>query len=143
MRYLVSNKPVRTMDLMSDFDKMMSSFFKDVPQWDSRQPRVDIVKDEENYLLTAELPGVTEDQLELKVEENLLTISSRVEKEAEKEGAKYLLKERSAVAFKRSFVLPKDVDTESIEAAFSNGILKLTMKVAEKAKPRTIEITKK
>merc|ERR1711879_53907 len=143
MRYVVANKPVRTMSLMSDFDRMMGSFFKDVPQWESRQPRVDIVRDEDRYLLTAELPGVNEDQLEIKIEENLLTLSSQLEKEAEKEGTQFLLKERSSASFKRSFVLPKDVDTENIEASFSNGILNLTMKIAEKAKPRMISIKKK
>ncbi|MBI9104894.1 MAG: Hsp20/alpha crystallin family protein [Spirochaetales bacterium] len=164
MRYVVANKPVRTMSVMSELDRMMDSFFKDVPQWESRHPRVDIARDEEHYLLTAELPGVDEEQVEIKVEENLMTIATRAEirkvesagneengedsgkevmKEEENKGVKYLLKERSSAPFRRSFVLPKDVDTENIEASFHNGILSLTMKVAEKAKPRTITINQK
>ena len=131
------------MSLVSDLDRMMDSFFKDIPQWESRQPRVDIVREEDRYVLTAELPGVSEDQVEIKVEENLLVISSSVEKEVEKEDLKYLLRERSSASFKRSFVLPKDVDTDSINAVFNNGILTLNMKVSEKAKPRVISIKKK
>ncbi len=143
MRYLVANKPVRTMSLMSDIDRMMDSFFKDVPQWETRQPRTDIVKEDDKYVLTTELPGIDENHLDLKVEENLLTISTNEEKEVGKEEVKYLLRERTSATFKRSFVLPKDVDTESITALFSNGILTLTMKVSEKAKPRTISISSK
>ena len=146
MRYLVANKPAVTLRpraLMSDIDRIMDSWFSDAPYWDSRTPQVDIYKEEGQYVLTAELPGLSEDNLDIKVEGNLLTLSANVEKDAERENVKYLLKERSSSAFKRSFVLPKDVDTEKISAAFKNGVLTLEMKISEKAQPRSIAINVK
>lgn len=148
MKYLVTSRPARSLrpaGFMSDFDKVLDSFFPEAPYWDTRNPQVDIYKEEGQYVLSAELPGLSEENLDIKVEGNLLTLSAEKgkEKEAEKENVQYLLRERSSHAFKRSFVLPKDVDTEKISAEFKNGILTLVMKISEKAQPRSISINVK
>lgn len=144
MRYLVSSngRALRPMAFVNDFDRMLDSFFSDVPYWDSQVPKVDIHKEEGQYVLSAELPGYSQENLDIKVEGNLLTISAENQKETEENDKekKYLVKERLQSSFKRSFVLPKDVDSEKIEAAFKDGILTLTMQVSEKSQPKSISI---
>jgi len=142
MRYLVTTKPAayRPAAMLNDFDRVLNSWFSDAPFWDSRNPQVDIYREEGQYVLTAELPGLSEEDLDIRVEGNLLTLEAKNQKEAEREGVKYLLKERNSSVYKRSFVLPKDVDSEKISAALKNGILVLNLPIAEKAKPRSISI---
>ena len=143
MKYLVTNNnpaSLRNLGLASEFDRMLDSIFSDLPGWDSRFPAVDIVKEEGQYVLSADLPGYQEDKIEIKVDGNLLTISAQVEEQKEESGKKYLVKERVSSSFKRSFALPKDVDTDKIEAAFKDGVLILTMKQSEKAQAKTINI---
>ena len=103
-------------------------------------PRVDVREDEERYTLEAELPGLTEKNIEVKVEDNLLTISSASDREDNEGPVGYVLQERRHHSFSRSFVLPKDVDRENIDAGFSNGLLKLSLDKAPEMKPKTIEV---
>jgi len=104
-------------------------------------PRIDVREQDETYFLEAELPGLDEKSIEIKVEDNLLTLSKKEVEEEKKEG-KYLLKERSSLPFSRSFIIPSDVNKEEISASFGQGVLVLTMKKLEKALPREIEIKK-
>jgi HSP20 family molecular chaperone IbpA len=67
-------------------------------------------------------------------------ISSKKEEETETKKNGYLLKERKGTAFSRSFVLPKDVDREKIEASFKNGLLTLTLHKSPVTQPRAIEV---
>ncbi len=143
MRYLVSRKPnraVRTMDIFSEMDRMMNSVFNDTPEWDSRVPSVDIREEENRYLLEAELPGYTEKDVHLRVEENLLVLEANRKGEKEDKEPGYLVRERSSASYKRSFVLPKDVDSSKISASMKNGVLSLELQKSEAAKPKTIEI---
>ena len=143
MKYLVTNNnpaSLRNLGFTGEFDRMLDSLFSDLPGWDSRLPSVDIVKEEGQYVLSADLPGYQEDKIEIKVDGNLLTISANAEVQKEESEKKYLLKERVSSSFKRSFTLPKDVDTDNIEAAFKDGVLVLKMKLSEKAQAKTINI---
>jgi HSP20 family protein len=139
MRSLVNYNPGSRM-LFGDIDRMFNSFFNESASVKASTPRADIRENENDYVLDIELPGLSEKDVEVKVEDNLLTISSAdpEEKTEEKEG--YILRERRSRAFVRSFVLPKDVDRESIEAGFSNGLLSLSLGKKPETKPKTIEI---
>ncbi len=99
-----------------DWDRVLDSFFEDVPVWNSRKPAVDIRQGENDYVMEVELPGLTEKDIELKVEENLMTLSSKQEESKEEKKDGYLLQERRKTEFKRSFVLPKEVDAEKVSA---------------------------
>lgn len=139
MRHLVSYKPA-SLRMFNDFDKVFDSFFSTNPFGRSANPSVDIREEENRYVLEAELPGFTEKDIDVKVEDMLLTISSKQEKESEESQEGYVLKERKLRSFTRSFVLPKEVDREKIEANVKNGLLTLELQKAPESKPKAIEV---
>ena len=140
MKSLVAYKPVTLGEVWGDFDRMIDRIFSDTPIWEARVPAVDVREEKDRYVLEAELPGLTEKDIEVKVEDNLLTISSNKEEKREEKGDEYLIRERRSSAFKRSFVLPDDVDKENIDAKFKNGILTLDMKKLASAQPKSIAV---
>jgi HSP20 family protein len=106
-------------------------------------PPVDISEDKDKITLTAELPGFTEDQVQLNMEGNVLTIRGERKFEEEKsgDGRNYHRVERAYGEFVRSFTLPPNVDRENIHARFRNGLLEIDLPKREEAKPRQIRIT--
>jgi HSP20 family molecular chaperone IbpA len=124
-------------DLLAGIDRVFTS----VPGngLKSRAPSVDIREEDDRYVLEAELSGLTEGDFEVRVHDNLLTVSSKT-RESDDKPPRYLLKERSGASFSRSFVLPKDVDREKIDAGFKNGLLTLTLHKAAAMQPRSIEV---
>lgn len=143
MTYLMKNNPYGTLNLYDDFDRGLSRIFDDMPEWNTSVPVVDIREDEKGYLLEAELPGLSEKDVEVKVEDNLLSLSSVKKEENEEKRDNFIMKERRERSFARSFVLPKDADKEKIEAHFSNGVLSLSIPRVPKEEPKTIKINKK
>ena len=104
-------------------------------------PPVDISEDKDRISLTAELPGFTEDQVEVQMEGGVLTLRGERKSETEKEGRTFHRMERSYGQFVRSFTLPNNVDREHIKANFSNGLLEIELPKREEAKPRQIKIS--
>ena len=94
-------------------------------------PSVDINQTKENYELMMDLPGKTENDVDINLKENVLTISSRKEEAKEKKNDKdereWLVRERRSYSFTRSFTLPQDVKVEEISATFKNGVLTIVM----------------
>ena len=138
MRNMTMYRP-RRMSLYNDFDRMVNSFFNDSAVKTSAAPAVDVSENKDSYLLEADVPGYAEKDIEIQVKENLLTLSSKAEEKKEEKNG-YLLRERKTVSFKRSFVLPKDVDQENIEAHYGNGVLSLTLPKKPETKPKTIDV---
>ena len=103
-------------------------------------PLVDIYEREGNIELKAELPGVDSKDVDVRVENNVLTLRGerRIDKEVKRES--YHRVERAYGSFSRSFTLPSMVDTERIKAEFKEGVLHLTLPKKEEAKPRQISI---
>lgn len=137
---LIKYRPI-TRDLIDwDFDTLLDRFFSDSHLvYNSGHPKVDILEDDNQYLIKADLPGFTDKDIDVKVDGDLLTISSK-EKEAE-DNQGYIIRERGARNFSRSFTLPKDVDTDNIKALVKNGILTLELPKSPEVKPRSIEVT--
>ena len=109
----------------------------------SHSPRVNIFEEENAYILEMELPGRTENDVNIELNHDNLTISSKVEEAKEDKDTKkkkYLVHESYASSFQRSFSLPTDVDGEEISATFKNGILTVTMKKKAIATPKKIII---
>jgi len=104
-------------------------------------PPVDIAEDQDRILLSAELPGFKEDQIEIQMEGGVLTLRGERKFEDEKEGRNYHRVERSYGQFVRSFTLPNNVDRENIKANFSDGVLEIELPKREEAKPRQIKIS--
>ena len=110
---------------------------------DSRQgPRLmpmDLSRTGDSYVLSADLPGIDPASVDIDVDGQLLSI--RAERPAPStEGVQYLARERRTGTFLRRFTLGQNVDTTGITAGYDNGVLTVTVPVAEKAKPRKIEI---
>ncbi len=106
-------------------------------------PPVDISEDKDKITLTAELPGFSEDQVQLNMEGNVLTIRGerKFEEDKGEDGRNYHRVERAYGQFVRSFTLPPNVDRENIQARFRNGLLEIDLPKREEAKPRQIRIT--
>ena len=105
-------------------------------------PAVDVKETDAEYLMEVELPGLSEKDVEVKLDNNLLTVSSSKEDKKEEKKDGYLMRERRSSSFARSFVLPEGIDKEKIAAEFKNGILNLSFPKTPAAKPKTIEVKK-
>lgn len=140
MNYLVRNRNNGTPNLFGDFDRFFGRVFDDIPELSSRTPAVDVRELDDRYVLEAELPGMTQKDIDVKVEDNLLTISSAKQDEKEEKKNGYIMRERSSSSFRRSFVLPKDADPQKIDAHFKNGLLSLELHKTPESKPRAIEV---
>ena len=107
-------------------------------------PRADVSENETGYLIELELPGVKKSAVNVSLHEGVLRITGEsrgANESAAEAGTKVHRSERTFGKFERSFKLPTDVDADAVEAAFSDGILRLTVGRAEQAKPKAIEVT--
>ena len=103
-------------------------------------PPVNVAETKEQLRLTAELPGMSIDDLEIEVENNILSLRGEKRQEEEQEDHRYHVWERSFGTFERSFTLPKTVKADEISAQFKDGILHIDMPKAPEAKSRKISI---
>lgn len=108
--------------------------------FDFTVPAVDVNEDASGYKITAELPGMAEKDIEVKLSGDLLTIKGEKRQEKEEKDKNYHMAERSYGMFERSFTVPKGVDREKIGADFSKGVLTLTLPKKPEAQPETKKI---
>ena len=108
-----------------------------VAEW---APVVDIVEDDNEYLIKAELPEVKKEDVKVTVQDDVLTVSGERMFEKEEKGRKYHRMERAYGSFARSFTLPEDADGEKVAAEFKDGVLKVHLPKSEQAKPKSIEV---
>ena len=126
-----------TYDPFRDLDRLASSLF-DTRRGPRRMP-MDLYRDGDHYVLTADLPGVDPGSVDIDVDGQLLTI--RAERTLHSgDDVKWITREREAASFLRQLNLGQGIDTERISASYSNGVLSVTIPVSEKAKPRKIEV---
>jgi HSP20 family protein len=103
-------------------------------------PAMDVVETEDNYVLRADLPGVSEGDVKIELDDNVLTISGE-RKSAHKEAKEgYYRVERAYGSFSRTLKLPEGVDADSITASFDRGVLEVNVPKPEQRKPRRVEI---
>jgi HSP20 family protein len=131
----------RTLDLFN-WDRVFDRYFGDFDH-SAGWPAVDVSEDDDNYLVEVELPGLSEKDVEVKVENGVLTIASRKDESREEKDEGYIRKERRHYSFSRSFSLPDNVDLEKITANFKNGLLDIAVPKAPAAKPKLIEVKPK
>lgn len=131
--------------LFDDFDRGLSRFpfrrsvFDIEPFWRRElswgtAPAVDIVEKESAYEVTAELPGIDEKNIELKLVDGSLMIKGEKQEEKEEKKKDYYLHERHFGSFERRFAVPENVDTDKIEASFKKGVLMITLPKKPEAK---------
>jgi HSP20 family protein len=104
-------------------------------------PPVDIYETDDAFMLKAELPGFSKEDVNLEIHENRLIIRGERKRETEAKEDQYHRLERAYGRFERAFWLPTTVDAEHIQASFKNGILEMRLPKSEKAKPKQIPIT--
>lgn len=139
--------------LFEDFDRgfwtspFRRSIFDVEPFWRRElawhaAPAVDIVEKDKTYEIRAEVPGMDENNIEVKLTNGDLTIKGEKQEEREEKKKDYYVHERSFGSFERSFAVPEGVDTDKIEASFKNGVLTVTLpKKPEAIKPeKKIEV---
>jgi len=105
-------------------------------------PSVDIYETENALVLTAEVPGVDEDNIEIKIEDNTLSLSGERKFEKETKEENYHRIERSYGSFYRSFTIPRHVDQEKVKAEHDKGVSRITMPKKPESKPKMIHVLK-
>jgi HSP20 family protein len=132
--------------LQSEVNRLFNSFF-DVPaapgngatlrRW---VPAMDLVETDDHFVLRADLPGLSQDDVSIELEDRVLTVSGerKTEHEDRKEG--YYRVERAYGSFSRSLTLPEGVDAEAVEASFDRGVLEVRIPKPEERKPRRVAI---
>jgi HSP20 family protein len=108
------------------------------PAW---VPALDIAERSDAYLVTVELPGIKLDDLEITLEDGLLTIQGERQFTSESSEEQYHRVERSSGAFRRSITLPAHVMADAVEASMEDGVLRILVPKAEDAKPTRIQVT--
>lgn len=107
------------------------------------RPKIDLSGADKEYLLTVEIPGVSDKDMSVDISNNIMTIKGEKKLEKEEKEKNYYRIERSYGSFQRVLSLPEDVDQEGIQASFNNGILTITMprKALPKGEVKQVEIT--
>jgi HSP20 family protein len=124
--------------LFDDFARPTRSAFNfAVP---AATPALEMVDEDKEYRLSAELPGLAEKDVELSVADGMLTISGEKKEEQERKEKGYMLSERRYGSFRRQLTLPSDVNPEGIKAKFKDGVLTVTLPKDEHAANRTRKI---
>ena len=104
-------------------------------------PAVDVYEDEKKVVLKLEVPGIAEKDLDVSVENNTLTVKGERKFAAEEKEENFHRIERRYGSFYRAFTLPTTVDTESIDAKYDAGVLKLELKKKPEAQPKQIKVS--
>lgn len=145
MSTLVRWNPVREMlNMRNALDWMFSEDYgfpaerwTEVQNWSLP---LDVVENKDGYLIKASVPGVNPEDINITLEDNILTIRGELKKEEVTENARYHTRERRYGQFVRSVTLPTVVKADAIEADYHNGVLELIVPKAEEVKPRRIAI---
>jgi len=124
-----------------EFDRLFGSLFEDrgrqVQRW---VPAMDLVEADDHFVLKADLPGLSEDDVAIEVQDNVLTVSGSREAENERKEQGWYRLERSYGSFSRSLTLPDGVDADRVEASFDRGVLEIRIPKPEERKPRRVSI---
>ena len=128
-------------DPFRDYDRLAEQMFSGGLRGGPRSVPIDAYRRGDQFLIHLDLPGVDPDVIELTVEQNVLTIRAERRFEPE-EGDELVISERPQGTFTRQLLLGESLDTDRLEADYDQGVLTLSIPVAEAAKPRRVEITK-
>ncbi len=137
-------------DMQSEMNRMFDEVFGDVARRGGRQqgdvptrwaPALDVLQEDGDIVVRAELPGVKPDDVDITVHNGVLTISGERKAEEQREGSGYYVRERRFGSFRRSMTLPQGVDESSISARFDGGVLEVRVSgAAAVQEPKRIQI---
>jgi HSP20 family protein len=144
---LVRWEPVRELSsLQSDMNRLFNTFFDTTTGANGGStprrwiPAMDLVETDDHFVLKADLPGLTDEDVKIDVEDDVLTISGERKSEHEDKREGYVRVERSYGAFRRSLTLPEGVEPEAVTASFDRGVLEVRIPKPEERKPRRVAI---
>ncbi len=136
--------------LFEDFDRgdWGFPFRRSLTDWEPRwlgetAPAVDVAEKEKAFEVTAELPGIDQNNVEVKLANDVLTIKGEKKQETEEKKKNYYMSERRYGSFERSFQVPEGVDQDKIEASFNKGVLTVTLPKSVEAQKSAKTITVK
>jgi HSP20 family protein len=124
-----------------EIDRVFDAFFGQTDQGRRWVPPVDLVEAEDHFVLKADLPGLSEGDVSIEVQDGTLTIAGERKAEHEQREKGWYRIERSFGRFSRSLTLPDGVDPDRIEASFAHGVLEVRIPKPEERKPRRIAIS--
>lgn len=128
-------------ELRRRFDRLFEEPGDDAGTW---FPSVDLVRSDQDLTLKADLPGLTSDEVQIEVDDGILTVSGEHTEELKSEKEHYMRRERRSGAFRRSMALPEGVEADQIEAEFHEGVLEVKIPLPEKGGERgPVKITPK
>ncbi len=122
------------------FDTLFEPVSGDAKRFQRWSPAMDLVEGDDHFLLKADLPGLSEDDVTIEVQDNVLTISGERKHEDERKERGFYRIERSFGRFSRSLTLPEGVNADAISASFDKGVLEVRVPKPEERKPRRITI---
>lgn len=133
--------------LNNDLDAMFEGFFRPL-RWTEQEtaseglaPRLDVIERKDDYVVRTEIPGARKDDIEVSVEDGVLTISAETKSEIEaNDGERVLRQERRFGRYLRSLRLDKTVDDKKVKASYKDGVLELVLPKAEEVKPKKITV---
>jgi HSP20 family protein len=139
---LVRWEPMRELtSLQGEMNRLFSTFFDDnggsVRRW---VPAMDLVERDDHLVLRADLPGLSEDDIRIEVQDSVLTVSGDRKTEHEEKREGYYRMERASGSFSRSVTLPEGIDADKIDASFDKGVLEVRIPKPEERKPQRIAI---
>jgi HSP20 family protein len=143
---LVRWEPVRELNtIQGEINRLFNTFFETpvtAGEGAGRRwlPPMDLVEADDHYVLRADLPGLSEDDVRIEVENNVLTISGERKAEHEERREGYHRLERAYGAFSRSLTLPDGVDPDAVQARFDRGVLEVRVPKPEQRKPQRVTI---
>ena len=142
---IVRWEPLRELSsLQNEMNRLFNTVF-DTPVANTGNrrwvPAMDLVETKEDFVLRADLPGMTQEEVKIELEDNVLTVSGERKAEHEDREEGFYRLERAFGAFSRSLTLPKGVRAEAVTASFANGVLEIRIPKPEQPKPRKITIS--
>jgi len=127
-------------DLQKEMNRLLSSYVPNKTRTPAGYPAMNIYANEEEAVVTAEIPGVSLEDLDIAVVNETLTLKGERQQDELPEGACCFRQERGNGTFTRSFELPFKINANNVEAVFNKGVLKLTLPRAEEDKPKKITV---
>jgi HSP20 family protein len=126
-------------ELRSRFDRL----FEELAEGRERRwmPAIDVVRDNGNLVIRADVPGIKPDEVSIEVKDDILTVSGAHEESKEEKGKDFLRRERRSGSFTRSLALPPGVDAKKIKANTRDGVVEVTIPLPKEAKKETVKIT--
>jgi HSP20 family protein len=145
---LIRWEPVRELNtIQNEMNRLFNTFFEAPAQGASPAatrrwlPAMDLVESGDEFVLRADLPGLDEKDVNIELEDNVLTISGERKSEHEERTEGYYRLERASGSFSRSLTLPEGVDPEKVQARFERGVLEVRIPKPEQRKPRKVTIS--